>query len=378
MIYLDNAATSWPKPEPVVTALTEFARDVAANPGRSGHRMAVESERRIDEARARLARLIGAPDPSRVVFTLNGTDALNIAIKGTIRTGDHAVISSVEHNSVTRPLARMAKYGKISLSRLDPDADRLLTAERLAPLLARPTRLVALTHVSNVLGRVNPIADLAEAAHAAGALLLVDAAQSVGAVPIDVAKMNVDLMAFPCHKGLYGPMGTGALYVRPGLEPDFFREGGTGVRSESEEHTEEMPMRLEGGTPNAHGIAALAEGLKFVAEKTPAAIGRHEQGLARAFVGRLREIGGVTVHNPEAELGLVVLSIEGVAGDAAAVALDQKYGMAVRAGTHCAPGAHRLLGTFPGGAVRFSFGFFNTEEHVEAAVRAVHELASTS
>jgi selenocysteine lyase/cysteine desulfurase len=375
VIYLDNAATSWPKPEPVVRALDEFTRLHAGNPGRAAHPMAVEAERRIEEARGRLARLIGAADPRRIAFTLNGTDALNIAIKGLLRTGDHAVMSTAEHNSITRPLTRMEIYSKITLGRLAPDPDRRLSASGLRALLTRPTRLVALAHVSNVLGRINPVAELARTAHAAGALLLVDAAQSIGAVPIDVEAMEIDLLAFPGHKGLFGPMGTGALYVRAGLEPDFFREGGTGVRSESPLHTEEMPMRLEGGTPNAHGLAALAEGLRFVEEKTPARIGEHERALARDFCARVAGARGLTVHTPDPDLGLVGLSIRDRPPDAVAAAFAER-GIAVRAGTHCAPGAHRALGTFPAGFVRLSFGFFNTAEHVEAAAVAARQIAA--
>lgn len=360
MIYLDNAATSWPKPDGVVRVMHEFTRDLAANPGRSAHRMAVESERRIEEARTRLARLLNAPDPSRIVFTLNGTDALNIAVKGVVRTGDHVVISSYEHNSVTRPLARMAKFGRITLTRFDAVPSEFPRA-----------RLVATVHVSNVLGRVNRIDALVRAAHAAGALVLIDAAQSAGAVPIDVQALGVDLLAFPGHKGLFGPMGTGALYVRPGLELDFFREGGTGVRSEEETHTEEMPHRLEGGTPNAHGLAALAEGLRFVEERGVAAIGAHERELARAFAGRAPG----RVHTPNPEVGLVGVTLPGLSPAEVARRLDER-GIAVRAGTHCAPGAHRLLGTLPDGFVRFSFGPFNTHEHVDAAVRALKEIAA--
>lgn len=356
MIYLDNAATSWPKPDGVLRAMHEEF----GNPGRGAHRLARESERRIEDARARLARLLNAPDPSRIVFTLNGTDALNIAIKGVVRTGDAVVISSYEHNSVTRPLARMAKYGRISLSRFDAIPSEFPRA-----------RLVATVHVSNVLGRVNPVDALVRGAHAAGALVLIDAAQSVGAVPIDVQALGVDLVAFPCHKGLYGPMGTGALYVRPGLELDYFREGGTGVRSEEELHTEEMPQRLEGGTPNAHGLAALAEGLRFVEERGVEAIGAHQRELARAFAERAPGV----VHTPNPELGLVGITLPDVAPAEVARRLDERD-IAVRAGTHCAPGAHRLLGTFPDGFVRFSFGSFNTHEHVDAAVRALEEIVS--
>lgn len=372
MVYLDNAATSWPKPESVWRAMDEFARRWAANPGRAAHRMALAAEERIALARERLARLLNAPDPSRLAFTLNCTDALNIAIKGLVRPGDHVVMGSTEHNSITRPLTRMEREGRITLSRLAPGPDRRLEPAALRALLSRPTRLVAVAHVSNVLGRVNPIVDLAREAHAAGALLLVDAAQSVGAVPIDVA--GLDLVAFPGHKGLYGPMGTGALYVRPGLEPDFFREGGTGVRGESPLHTEEMPMRLEGGTPNAHGLAGLAEGLAWVLERTPEAIGAHERRLAALLAGELAKIPGVRLRTPEADLGLVGITLDGMAPAELAARLNERD-IAARPGTHCAPGAHALLGTMPEGFLRFSIGAFTTEEEVGAVAAVMRDLA---
>lgn len=379
VIYIDNAATSWPKPPSVVAALDEFTRLHAANPGRSGHRMAVFAEQRIEEARALLAKLINAPDPRQIAFTLNGSDALNIAIKGVIRAGDTVVTSSVEHNSVNRPLGRMAKFGRITLHKIDPADDLTLSPDALAKKLNRPSRLVALTLCSNVLGAVNNAAELARAAHRGGALILFDAAQAVGVSRIDVQAMDVDLLAFPGHKGLYGPMGTGALYVKPGLELDFFREGGTGTSSESDIHPAAMPHRLEAGTPNALGLAGLAAGLRFIDDTGIDAIAAHEHKLAARFAQRVRENPKVTVHNfrkPDASLGLVTLSLRGAAPDEVGALLDQRYKIACRPGLHCAPGAHKALGTAPHGAVRFSFGFFNTEADVDAAVAALNEISS--
>lgn len=379
VIYLDNAATSWPKPPAVVAALDEFTRLHAANPGRSGHRMAVEAERRIEDARRLLAKLVNAPDPRQIVFTLNGSDALNIAIKGVLRAGDTVVTSTVEHNSVNRPLGRLAKLGRITLHKIDPQEDLTLSPDALAKKLARPARLVALTLCSNVLGAVSDAAELARAAHRAGALVLFDAAQAVGATPIDVQKMDVDLLAFPGHKALYGPMGTGALYVRPGIDLDFFREGGTGTASESDIHPSTMPHRLEAGTPNALGLAGLAAGLRFVDETDVGAIAAHERKLAARFCARVRENPKIAVHNfrrPDASLGLVTLSLKGAAPDEVGALLDQRYRIACRPGIHCAPGAHKFLGTAPQGAVRFSFGFFNTEADVDAAVGALNEIST--
>jgi cysteine desulfurase/selenocysteine lyase len=380
-LYIDNAATSWPKPDLVYDTLDRFTRTTAANPGRSGHRMAVEAERRIAECRLRLARLVGAESPDRVVFTLNGTDALNIAIKGVVRDGDHVVTSVLEHNSVNRPLGRMEAEGRIQVTRARADGSCVVPPEEVRKALRPSTRLIAITHCPNAIGVLQPVEEYGRIAREAGVLLLVDAAQSVGVVDIDVRRMNIDLLAFPGHKALFGLMGTGALYVRPGLELAFFREGGVGYAAEIELHPEAMPYRLEGGTPAAHGIVALGAGLEYIESEGLEKIRRHEQGLAMSFISKLAEDPRFTIHGgrvPDRQLGPVSLSIRGVAPDQAGALLDREHGIACRPGLHCAPGAHKHLGTFPQGTVRFSFGYFNTEEHVERAVQALRGIAEGS
>ncbi|HZN63603.1 MAG TPA: aminotransferase class V-fold PLP-dependent enzyme, partial [Planctomycetota bacterium] len=280
MIYLDNAATTFPKPESVYRALDEFARQGAANPGRSGHRMAVAAEAKIAEARARIARLLNAESPDRIVLTLNATDALNIAIKGLLRPGDHVVTSVLEHNSINRPLSALEQAGAISVTRIGAEADGSLSVDAVREALTPATRLIALTHGSNVLGVVNDAAALGAAAMGHGAILLLDASQTAGVVPIDVQAAQLDLVAFPGHKGCFGPMGTGALYVKPGRVLRAFREGGTGFGAESELQPETMPFHLEGGTPNAHGLAGLAAGLEFLEREGVEKIGAHERDLA--------------------------------------------------------------------------------------------------
>ncbi|HLG42645.1 MAG TPA: aminotransferase class V-fold PLP-dependent enzyme [Planctomycetota bacterium] len=377
-LYLDNAATSWPKPDIVYETLDRFTRTTAANPGRSGHRMAVEAEERISDCRGRLARLIRAESPERIAFTLNGTDALNIAIKGVVKAGDHVVTSVLEHNSINRPLGRMEKEGRIQVTRCPADGAGIISPDDVRRALRPNTRLVAITHCPNALGVVQPVEEYGRISREAGALLLVDAAQSIGVVDIDVHRMNIDLLAFPGHKALFGLMGTGALYVRKGLDLAFFREGGVGYKAEVELHPEEMPYRLEGGTPNAHGIVALGAGLKFIEEEGLERIRRHEQGLALKFIARLREDRRFVVHAgniPERQLGPVSLSIRGAPPDEVGAALDREYRIACRPGLHCAPGAHKHLGTFPKGTVRFSFGYFNTEEHVDRAAQALESIA---
>jgi cysteine desulfurase family protein len=343
--------------------------------------MAVESERVVADTRSRLAKLIRAPDSERFVFTLNGSDALNIAIKGVVRPGDHVVTSVLEHNSINRPLGRLEKEGSIRLSKARADGAGVVQPDEVRRLVRKETRLIAVTHCPNVLGVVQPVEEYGRIAREAGATLLVDAAQTVGVVDIDVERDGIDLLAFPGHKGLFGLMGTGALYVRKGLDLAFFREGGVGYASEIELHPEVMPYRLEAGTPNTHGIAALGAGMRFIEAETTVRIRRHEQRLAMGLVERLRGEERILVHSgkdPERQIGPVSLSLRGVAPDEAGTLLDRKYGIACRPGLHCAPGAHKHLGTFPAGTVRFSFGWFNTDEHVEAAAKAVVEIAQAA
>lgn len=378
MIYLDNAATSWPKPESVYRAMDDFARNRAGNPGRSGHPLARAAEDAIVDARRRAAWLLNAEAPERIVFTLNASDALNIAIKGFLREGDHVITSHTEHNSIRRPLLHMAKEGYIALDHARSDTSGIVPPDEIELLLRKETRLVAITHCSNVLGQVNPVADYAKITSRHGARILVDASQTAGVVPIDVRAMDLDMVAFPGHKNCFGPMGTGVLYVRDGIWLSHFREGATGVRSEEELHAEEMPARLECGTPNAHGISGLGAGLAFVEEKGVEAIGKHERELALAFIGRLREIPNVRVYSgkvPAAQIGPVSIRIGDLKPAEAAAKLDQKFGIACRPGLHCNPGTHKHLGTYPDGTVRFSFGCFNTTQDVDAAAAAVREIS---
>src|SRR3954447_17891888 len=283
MIYLDNAATSFPKPEAVYQALDHFARTSLANPGRAGHRMAMAAERTLDECRHALNQFFRGEGVERWIFTHNCTDGLNLAIKGVLKPGDHVITSDLEHNSVSRPLRKMEKDGKISLTRL-ASKEGYLDPEDVRAALTPKTSLVALTHASNVLGTVQPIEAIAAIVRAAGALFLVDAAQSAGVVPIDLRATPIDLLAFPGHKALYGPTGTGALYVGPRATPRAWREGGTGGDSSSETQPNLMPYFLEGGTPNVLGVAGLAAGIAWVAERGPENLRRHEVSLLQRVV----------------------------------------------------------------------------------------------
>ena len=378
-IYLDNAATSHPKPEPVYQALERFARNDMANPGRAGHRMSLAAERVLDDARHRLNQFFGGTSPDRWILTLNCTDALNIAIKGIVNDGDHVVTSNLEHNSISRPLRAMELAGRITLSKVEADSDGLLRMDQLENALSRPTRLVAITHASNVLGTVQPITAIGAIARSRGAAFLVDAAQTAGVLPIDVARSNIDFLALAGHKGLFGPVGTGALYVAPGINPRPWREGGTGGDSSSETQPSLYPYHLEGGTPNVLGVAGLVAGLKWLVERGIEKVHDHEVALARRLVDGLKTIPGVEVFGTDdwsRRVATVPFRLETIPVADVGGILDSHFDIAVRPGLHCAPYVHKAIGTAPEGLVRASPGPFNTEADIDQLVTAVREIAS--
>jgi cysteine desulfurase/selenocysteine lyase len=382
MIYLDNAATSFPKPEVVYQTLDHFARTALANPGRSSHRMAKEAERTIDNARLILNRFFNGEAPERWAFTLNGSDALNMAIKGVIQPGDHVITTDLEHNSVSRPLRAMEKAGVIALTRVASDAG-YVDPSAIRHALTPRTRLVAMTHAANAIGTVQPVEAIGAIAREADALLLVDAAQSAGVVPIDLRTAPIDLLAFPGHKALFGPTGTGALYVGPRAEVQPWREGGTGGDSKSEVQPSELPYRLEGGTPNALGIAGLAAGVRWVAERGVEANRRHEVGLLRRVVDWVEAQGdGWRIAGrwePETHVGALSLippDLELYHPQDLADILDTSFEIAVRPGLHCAPYIHARLGTFPDGTLRLSTGPFNTEADIDALLDALAQITA--
>ena len=384
MIYLDNAATSFPKPEVVYQTLDRFARTSLANPGRSGHKMAMEAERTLDDARLALNRFFNGESPDRWVFTLNCTDALNMAIKGTVNSGDHVITSDLEHNSVSRPLRRLEKEGVISLTRVESH-DGYIDPDDVRKALTPKTRLVALTHAANVLGTVQPIEAIAPIVREAGALFVVDAAQSAGVVPIDLRATAIDLLAFPGHKSLYGPTGTGALYVGPRARTQIrpWREGGTGGDSKTEIQPEMLPYYLEGGTPNVLGVAGLAAGLAWVVERGPETNRRHEVDLLQRVVDWAEgspdgwKVAGRW--EPETHVGALSLVVPDPTvfhPQDLAASLDSSFGIAIRPGLHCAPYCHTRLGTFPDGTVRLSPGPFNTVDDIDALLAALSEITA--
>lgn len=377
MIYLDNAATSFPKPESVYAAMDRFARHHLANPGRAGHRMAVEAERALDDARHRLNQFSHGESPDRFIFTLNGTDALNMAFKGSLQPGDHVITTDLEHNSVSRPLRAMEKAGVISLTRVAADATGTVDPDDIRAALTPATKMVAVTHASNVLGTVQPVADIGRITRDHGALLLVDAAQTAGVLPIDVREQFIDLLAFPGHKSLLGPTGTGVLYVGPRTKLKPWREGGTGGDSSSETQPTELPYFLEGGTPNVLGIVGLTAGLQYVVERGLSDIHRHEFGLVERLWKRLDAIDGVTVYghrDHSRRVGTISFHCEMLPAAELGGILDQSFSIAVRPGLHCAPYIHKASATFPDGLVRVSPGAFNTAEHIDTLADAIRDV----
>ena len=377
MIYLDNAATSFPKPESVYQTLDRFARHDLANPGRAGHKMALAAERALDDGRHRLNQFFRGAAPERFVFTLNCTDALNMAFKGVLRPGDHVITSDLEHNSISRPLRQMELDGKIALTRLQADGGGTLNPDDVAKAITPKTRLIALTHASNVVGTVQPIADIGKLVRERDLLFLVDVAQTAGVIPIDVQAMHIDLLAFPGHKSLLGPTGTGALYVGPRAKVGVWREGGTGGDSSSETQPKEFPYFLEGGTPNVLGVAGLSAGIQYVEQQGVEKIHRHEVALTERLWKQLDEIGGFQVfgHRDLARrVGTLSFRSEALPAAELGGILDQAFDIAVRPGLHCAPYIHRALGTFPEGAVRISPGAFNTEADIDQLAAALAEI----
>jgi len=378
MIYLDNAATSFPKPESVYQALDAFARQSLANPGRAGHKMALASERVLDDCRHLLNQLFHGKEPERFIFTLNCTDALNMAFKGALGDGDHVITTDLEHNSVSRPLRALELAGRITLTRIRADGTGTINPDDVRQAVTRRTRLIALTHASNVLGTVQPIAEVGRVAREHDLLFLVDAAQTAGVLPIDVQEVGIDLLAFPGHKSLLGPTGTGALYVGPRVKLQAWREGGTGGDSSSETQPRDLPYFLEGGTPNVLGVAGLAAGIRYVTERGMTSIHDREMDLLERLWQRLDELPGYqTFGHRDRGRRVATLSLRGAAlpADEVGGILDEAFDIAIRPGLHCAPYIHRSLATFPVGTVRVSPGPFSTPEDIDHLAQALAEIA---
>ena len=377
-IYLDNAATSWPKPESVYQATEKYQRESGAPIGRGTHRSTLTVSRSIESLRQQLKQLCNAPSDMQVVFGFNGTDVLNTAIHGVVRPGDHVVTTVTEHNSVLRPLATLEKRGLITLDIVLTDGTGLIDVATIKQSLQPKTRLVALSHASNVTGAIQPLEDIAALLEAHQAKLLVDAAQSLGHIPIDLSASQVDLFACSGHKGLFGPFGTGVLLLKEQVAQEMlaFKQGGTGGDSETRTQPETLPEKFETGSLNVVGLMGLKAGVEYVAEHGRR-IRAHEIELIGQLCDSLQQLDGVQIHGPQAaeqRVGVCGFSIEGHDPHELAMVLDSAHEIEVRAGLQCAPAMHNQLGTTQaGGTVRVSVGPFNSTEHISALVEAVTE-----
>lgn len=376
-IYVDNAATSWPKPPAVGAALLSVHDAPLGNPGRAGHAASIAAGRVVEDARERLAALLGVADPSALAWTANATHALNQALHGLLRPGDHVVTSSLEHNAVMRPLRTLEARG-VRVTVAPGKVDGTIDLAALRQACAGPTRLLVTTHASNVTGAITPVADVADIARRAGALYLLDAAQTAGTVPFAVDRLGVDVVAVTGHKGLMGPTGTGAIYVRPGLDLEPLMQGGTGSESAREWHPAFMPDHLEAGTVNVAGLAGLGAAVSFLSAIGVGVVRAHEQRLVARMLDAVAAMPSVRCVGPtaEARCGLVACAVTGADASEVSLVLERDFGIMTRAGLHCAPAAHRTVGTFPSGLVRFSFGWFNTIDHVDACVDALRRIVS--
>lgn len=379
MIYMDNGATSYPKPREVIETLIDVTANYCANPGRSGHFMAARTAQEIYKTRLALARLFNIEDAARLVFTKNCTEAINLALKGILKDGDHVVTSSMEHNSIVRPLMELRKKG-VSTTFVSCRQDGSLDPDDVKAAIRRNTRLVILTAASNVTGTKMPLEEVGRIAVRKGILFMVDGAQGAGHMDLDVQKNHIDILAVPGHKGLMGPQGTGALYIRKGVQSAPLLAGGTGSRSKDEEQPEDFPEGYEAGTVNSPGIIALGAAVRFINKIGVKVIEAHEQRLTERLQKGLDEIDGVVIYGPEdtaQKTAVVAMNIEGIDCEEAANILNDRYGIAVRAGFHCSGRAHDTIGTGNIGCMRICPGFYTSDKEIDEVIRAVGDIVKT-
>jgi len=366
-VYFDNAATSYPKPPSVYEAINFTLQHVGANPGRGEHSLSQSANRIIFKARETIAEFFNIPNSRNIVFTSNGTEAINLALKGFLKPGDHGIISSMEHNSVVRPLNSLKNDG-VNVTIVQCDKQGKLNPDCVFKEIKENTRLIVLTHASNVTGTILPVEEIGEIAAKKGIPLLVDAAQTAGTIPIDVLRNNISLLACPGHKSLLGPQGTGFLYICEGFNLKPLIEGGTGSNSELSEQPDFLPDRFQSGTLNTPGIAGLKAGIEFINKKSIQTIKEHEDMLSKTFINKLKEINRVRIYGPlsiKEKTAVVSFNIKGKDSADIATALDEKYQIMVRVGLHCSPHAHKTIGTFPDGTIRVSFSIFNTVHEID-------------
>ena len=368
MIYFDNAATTFPKPNIVYDAIMTAMKDYGANPGRSGHKLALKAGRGVYETRELISKLFNVKNPMNIILTFNATESLNIGIKGSLKPGDHVITTSMEHNSVLRPIKFLERFG-IESTIVKGDSKGRIKASDIERIN---------TQASNLTGTNMPVKEIGRIANENGIIYMVDAAQSAGVYNIDVEDMNIDLLAFPGHKGLFGPQGTGGLIVKEGLILEGLMQGGTGSASYSLEQPSIYPDKFESGTGNAPGIIGLGAGIQYIHDRGIDNIREYEEGLTQHFIEEAKKIEGIILYGPlnvKEQGGVVALNIKDADSSEVAYILDEEYDIAVRSGLHCAPLAHETIGTLEQGAVRFSFGIFNTHEEIDFCIKALRDIA---
>lgn len=376
MIYLDNAATTYPKPQKVYDSMMDCMKNYCANPGRSGHKLAMKSAREIYDTRENIAKLFNIENPMNIIFTSNATDSLNIAIKGVVNEGDHIITTSMEHNSVIRPIKSLEKYG-IENTIVDCDKEGFLNIENIKNAIKPNTKLIVTTHASNVCGTLIDIKSVGEIAKENNILYLVDASQTAGVYEIDVKSINVDMIAAPGHKCLFGPQGTGILYIREGLNINISKEGGTGSKSEDLFQPDILPDKYESGTHNTPGIVGLNEGVKFILETGIENIREYEEQLCEYMLNKLKEVPNIIIYGPSdstQRAAVISINIDKMDSGELTFLLDSEYDIATRSGIHCSPLAHKTLGTLEQGAVRFSLSYFNTKDDIDKAIDALKDI----
>ncbi len=380
-IFLDNGATSFPKPEEVYQFMDKFYRKFGVNPGRSGYDLCLETGELVEDTRRMFAEYFNGQDPNRLCFSYNSTDALNLTIFGILKEGDHAITTTIEHNSVLRPLYHLYKDKGVEVDYIPFDSQGFVDPDDFPKKFKKNTKLVVVNHASNVIGTIQPVREIGKHCRKREIPLLIDASQSAGKIPVDIEALNVDVVVFTGHKSFLGPTGIGGLYVQEGIEIRHTRAGGTGVRSAVRTHLEEYPYRLEYGTPNVLGVAGLHAGLKWLKKKGMSKIHDHEMRLTTLLRDGLKEIEGTTLYCQEDltdHISVLLFNIDGLEAADTGTLLDVDYNIAARTGLHCAPLVHEQLGTDKiHGAVRFGIGPFNTEEHIKTAIQAVKEIAAS-
>ena len=375
MIYLDNAATTFPKPFKVYQEMFDYMKTSAANPGRGTHDMSIIAATKVLETRQIIGNLFNIDNIFNIVFTSNATDSLNIAIKGILMNGDHVITTVLEHNSVLRPLNKLRK-NEVTTTFLDMDENGFVNLSDLKKNIKKNTKAIIINHASNVIGTIQDIEKIGEIAKANGIVFIVDGAQSAGVIDIDVKRYNIDLLAFPGHKGLLGPQGTGGLYIGPGIQLETFKEGGTGSNSSSFEQPDFLPDRFESGTLNTPGIVGLNQGISYIFEEGIKNIRSKEESLTDCLLLELMKLPFITIYgNKSNERRCAVISFNIENMDSSLVGYElNKRGIAVRTGYHCAPLIHKALGTTNYGTVRVSFGYFNTFEEIESLIKSLKEI----